>query len=907
MDIVTIDFETYYTREYSLSKMTTEAYVRDPNFEVIGVSIKVNNYPTDWYSGSDPGRFLRQLDYSDKAILSHNSAFDAAILSWHYGIRPKLWLDTLSMARGLGHAATTGVSLKALASYYHLGDKGDEVVRTIDMRRADFSPDAMARFAAYCVQDTDLTYALFRKLAKGFPAREIELIDLIIRMYTEPTIELDGNLLCSHLVEVIKRKEEMLAKFSGEDARATLMSNPKFADYLRACGVEPPVKISKTTGKPTYAFSKTDKEFLALLEHPDERVSTAAAARLGTKSTIEETRTRSLLEVSARGSLPILLHYYGAHTGRLSGGGGLNLQNLPRGGAIRRALRAPAGKALVVCDSAQIEARVVAWLAGQDDLVQAFAEKRDVYCEFASEVYGRTITKSDKVERFVGKTCLGANTRVLTRRGWVPIVAVRNDDQLWDGIEWVSHHGVSFMGVKPTISLSGVELTPDHAILTGPTQWDSAQHVLTHANVFQSALSLATLPSLDMRNIHPQQESCGVGSQFVDAEGVDQNYHTTEVIYAPEDQLHVIRAPSAKHLTNVGGSTKPHYRTTCTAADYLTGCHLQSTDVTTRQTACSERMVDAEYMCATSGAQTLQHSSYMPRHYQDGMIQAWIWTGLTTTAGTNQETYGSQQGLKTPQTNVASMISKPVFDILNSGSRNRFTILTNEGPIIVHNCILGLGYSMGPTRFKEALALGMGGIKVELSDIEASTIVGLYRNKNHKIVNLWNRCGVALNYINGGMDMPIAPEVLPSLMATKDGILLPNGMMIRYPALQPSGEGVGYCYASTPRAYQEAIKAKVLGQSPDVDKMTRIYGGKVVENCVQALARIVVTEQMLEISKRYKVALQVHDEVVVVCDEHEAEECKAFVEAVMSRPPAWAPNLPVACEADFGTSYGEIK
>lgn len=626
MDIVTIDFETYYTREYSLSKMTTEAYVRDPNFEVIGVSIKVNNYPTDWYSGYDPGRFLRQLDYSDKAILSHNSAFDAAILSWHYGIRPKLWLDTLSMARGLGHAATTGVSLKALASYYHLGDKGDEVVRTIDMRRADFSPDAMARFAAYCVQDTDLTYALFRKLAKGFPAREIELIDLIIRMYTEPTIELDGNLLCSHLVEVIKRKEEMLAKFSGEDARATLMSNPKFADYLRACGVEPPVKTSKTTGKPTYAFSKTDKEFLALLEHPDERVSTAAAARLGTKSTIEETRTRSLLEVSARGSLPILLHYYGAHTGRLSGGGGLNLQNLPRGGAIRRALRAPAGKALVVCDSAQIEARVVAWLAGQDDLVQAFAEKRDVYCEFASEVYGRPITKSDKVERFVGKTC-----------------------------------------------------------------------------------------------------------------------------------------------------------------------------------------------------------------------------------------------------------------------------------------ILGLGYSMGPTRFKEALALGMGGIKVELSDIEASTIVGLYRNKNHKIVNLWNRCGVALNYINGGMDMPIAPEVLPSLMATKDGILLPNGMMIRYPALQPSGEGVGYCYASTPRAYQEAIKAKVLGQSPDIDKMTRIYGGKVVENCVQALARIVVTEQMLEISKRYKVALQVHDEVVVVCDEHEAEECKAFVEEVMSRPPAWAPNLPVACEADFGTSYGEIK
>lgn len=626
MDIVTIDFETYYDREFSLSKMTTEAYVRDPRFEVIGLSIKVNNHPTDWYSGSNPGAFLRQLKYDSRAILSHNSAFDAAILSWHFGIKPKLWLDTLSMARGLGHAATTGLSLKALASYYRLGEKGDEVHHTLGKRRADFTPDEMARFGAYCVQDTDLTYALFRRLAKGFPPSEIQLIDLILRMYTEPTIELDKSVLTNHLTDVVARKEAILAKFDNEDARAILMSNPKFAEYLRSCGLEPPTKISKTTGKPTFAFSKTDKEFLDLLEHPDERVSAAAAARLGTKSTIEETRTASLLEVSKRGRLPILLNYYGAHTGRLSGGGGLNLQNLPRGGAIRRALVAPEGKTLVVSDSAQIEARVVAWLAGQHDLVQSFSQKRDVYREFASEVYGRPITKADKVERFLGKTC-----------------------------------------------------------------------------------------------------------------------------------------------------------------------------------------------------------------------------------------------------------------------------------------ILGLGYSMGPARFREALALGLGGMKLQITETEAKRIVDIYRNKNHKITSLWNRCSAALNRMLSGMDMEIAPEVLPSLVAKNDGIHLPNGMLIRYPALQESGEGVGYVYAAAPRAFQEATKAKVLGQSPDPAKMTRIYGGKVVENIVQALARIVVTDQMLEIGRRYKVALQVHDEVVVVCDRDEAEECKAYVEEVMSKPPAWAPDLPVACEAAYGTSYGEVK
>ena len=116
MDLVTLDFETYYDRDYSLSKMTTEAYVRDPRFEVIGVGVKVNDHATDWYSGADTGRFLHSMDYSDKAILCHNTAFDGAILGWRFGIKPKLWLDTLSMARPK-HQMTVGGSLKNLAAH----------------------------------------------------------------------------------------------------------------------------------------------------------------------------------------------------------------------------------------------------------------------------------------------------------------------------------------------------------------------------------------------------------------------------------------------------------------------------------------------------------------------------------------------------------------------------------------------------------------------------------------------------------------------------------------------------------------------------------------------------------------------------------------------------------------------
>ena len=201
MKVITIDFETYYSREYSLSKMTTEAYIRDPRFEVIGVGIKVDDNEPDWYSGDDVGRFLNSLDYSEDAILAHNTVFDGAILSWIYGIKPKFWFDTLSMARPFHHA-NVGGSLKALANHYKLGQKGDEIIQGLGKRRKDFSPQELDRYADYCLQDINLTYKLYEKLKYKVPVSELMIIDQTIRMYTEPTIQLDKQVLSDHLQKV---------------------------------------------------------------------------------------------------------------------------------------------------------------------------------------------------------------------------------------------------------------------------------------------------------------------------------------------------------------------------------------------------------------------------------------------------------------------------------------------------------------------------------------------------------------------------------------------------------------------------------------------------------------------------------------------------------------------------------
>ena len=626
MDIYTIDFETYYDRDYSLSKITTEKYVRDDRFEAILLGIKKNNGPVKWVPKPMIEPFLKAIDFSKSAILCHNTAFDGAILSWRYGIRPKLWLDTMSMARPL-HNVTVGGSLKALAQYYKLGAKGDEVINALGKRYADFSKDELGRYAAYCVNDVELTYQLWLRLKKELPSSELLVIDQTLRMYTEPKIELDVPLLKKHLMMVRERKNDMLKELAdvvgmGEQFDPTalktlLMSNAQFAKLLNLLGVTAPTKTSARTGKETFAFSKTDQAFLALLEHPNDHVRAAAEARLGVKSTLEETRTEAFIGIASRGPLPIMLNYYGAHTGRFSGGDKVNLQNLPSRGdtTIRQALKAPEGYEIIACDSSQIEARTVAWLAGQDDLVQAFCEGRDVYSEFASEVYGRTITKADYTERFVGKTC-----------------------------------------------------------------------------------------------------------------------------------------------------------------------------------------------------------------------------------------------------------------------------------------ILGLGYGMGADKFRKTLALS----KIVIDENEAERIVRLYRQKYWKIVQLWQTCGQVLKDMVGNRNGTLKEVITYD----KEGIRLPNYLRITYPALRQTKDG--FQYINDARTYRKAVKDRVAGGTLDDLPWTKIYGGKVTENIVQALAGIIVRKQMVDIGLAgYHVAFQVHDENVCIVPAEGAEQAEEHIIQIMSVPPVWAPDLPVACEAGRASNYGE--
>ena len=385
--ILVIDFETRWDRkDYTLSKMATEQYIRDPRFKAFGCCIKTYDVPgIVWVTHKDLADTFNAIDWSTTAVLAHNAQFDVAILSYVYGHQPCFIFDSLSMARAL-RGVEVGNSLAKLANEFGLPPKGQAVHSTDGLE--ELTHEIEFELAEYCKHDTFLCEEVFKRLIKDYPAKELRLIDLTLKMFTNPVLELDKEMLREALVEESIKRTELLNRLGIEEA--TLASNDKFASVLSGMGIAPPKKISKTTGKEALALAKNDAHFQALLNSDNEDVALLCEARLAVKSTLERTRAQRFLDISERGRLPVPLNYYGAHTGRWSAskGSGLNLQNLKRGSFLRKSIQAPAGYSLVVCDLAQIEPRVLAWMCDYTDLLEIFASGKDAYAQFGAQMFG---------------------------------------------------------------------------------------------------------------------------------------------------------------------------------------------------------------------------------------------------------------------------------------------------------------------------------------------------------------------------------------------------------------------------------------------------------------------------------------------------------------------------------------
>jgi hypothetical protein len=406
--ILAIDFETRWSsKSYTLTKMTTEEYIRDERFKAFGACARIlgSDEPIRWVGGPDLPEFFSGIDWGRTAVLAHNAQFDVSILEWVYNAHPAFIFDTLSMARAL-RGVEVGNSLAKLAADFSLPEKGKAVHSTDGLQ--ELTPDIERELAAYCTHDVYLCEEIFTRLVSGYPAKELRLIDMTLKMYTRPVLELDQNMLLDAIEEEREHREGLLSKL-GIDEKV-LASNDQFAQALKTLGVTPPMKKSKTTGKPALALAKNDALFQALLNSDNPDVAALCEARLKVKSTTERTRAQRFYNIASRGTLPVPLSYFGASTGRwtASKGSAINMQNLKRGSFLRKAIMAPEGHQLVVGDLSQIEPRVLAWLADYEELLAIFRSGGDPYAQFGAQMFGIPgMTKdSHPVERQSAKSAL---------------------------------------------------------------------------------------------------------------------------------------------------------------------------------------------------------------------------------------------------------------------------------------------------------------------------------------------------------------------------------------------------------------------------------------------------------------------------------------------------------------------
>jgi DNA polymerase bacteriophage-type len=386
--IITIDFETYWdTKEgYTLSKMTTEEYIRHDKFRAFGACVHVygSDEPIRWFGDTELREYLDGVDWGRTAVLAHNAQFDVSIMEWRYNARPCFIFDTLSMARAL-RGVEVGNSLAKLASDFGLPDKGTAVHSTNGVHELDAALER--ELAEYCKHDVFLCEEIFRRLVDAYPSKELRLVDMTLKMYTRPVLQLDPNMLTDAILDEKEKREALLQKLGVEET--ALASNQQFAALLKTLNVVPPTKVSKTTGKEALALAKSDALFQTLLNSEREDVALLCEARLRVKSTTERTRAQRFLEISQRGALPVPLSYYGAQTGRwtASKGSAINMQNLKRGSFLRKAIMAPDGHQLVVGDLSQIEPRVLAWLSDYTSMLDIFRAGGDPYAAFGAQMF----------------------------------------------------------------------------------------------------------------------------------------------------------------------------------------------------------------------------------------------------------------------------------------------------------------------------------------------------------------------------------------------------------------------------------------------------------------------------------------------------------------------------------------
>jgi len=886
-----LDFETYWGKDYTLSKMSTIEYVTNPQFELTGLGYQYIGKNSIFLPPKEIEKFLEYISRdadgcSQYTIIGQNLKFDCLILARQFGIFPRYTVDTKDLDRIWD--ARDSHKLAHMAKKWD-SPKPKGVTKQFEgLHWADMSGEKRQQLAEYTKTDVEIEADLFQKLLPLVPNPEIELrlATQTLQMYLKPQIEIDIemglDLKDKMRLEMLKPLED-LREVGLDCSHEDISGNIKFVELLNqelSENEQVPMKMGKNKMIP--ALAREDEGLRYLLSHDKENVRLLANARLSIKSwPLHIKRVDNLINQAtcSDGLIGAPLSYYAGHLGRWGGTEKINLQNLGgrgRGqpvhsliGQIRHLLKAPNGFVFGVSDFSQIEARVLAWLAGQNDLVQIFANGGSPYSNLASEIFQEPVRKpkdsdSEDVRKDLavkygfGKDgilgCIGCGSKIFTKWGYKNIEDITLQDEVWDGYKWVQHQGIAYQGKKKCVQIGKVWLTPEHEILL-LDGWTTAAELNMNNRQLEKNMGILLLPKLN----EGQQEELSPSN--VVAPVVDKLLHQ-ETIWSLEN-LHAVVSVLKRHPAKLRAIRHLYHRPINN--NFLIEFVRSLADVKQNHI---EDMVKEVLECGPIGSKIESLFLTIWQRYRGGIIRNLTSTELTMIGDMNLTISDSLPNLKTLET----------ADILYSGNHRRF----QTESFVVSNCGYGMGTNKFYTRCRENEDLRplFDSGKYDWDFVDK--LIKTYRAKYAMIPQFWQTVEKAwkfvTNYTKEIVELPKNLKFWHENGATFIG--LPSGRFIRYP------------YAS------------INKRGDLLYRWGKLWGGSITENIVQAVARDLLAESLLRLADaRYNLLLTVHDEIIALLNNSTAELWLQGMIDVMCMQPKWAEGLPLAAEGKIVKRY----
>ena len=956
---LSVDIETYSSVDIRSSG--AYAYAESPDFQILLIGYRFDDM--DEAEIVDLSRLTNRKDAADFVRMRHpdlfyaltdrrtiktafNANFERVCLEKYFGyMDPEQWQCTMVRCGAAGLPMSlegAGAALhlpedkaklktgKALINYFCKPCKPTRTNGGRTRNLPDHDRDKWELFKEYCARDVDTEHTILDIVGHDALTDGEQAVWELDQRMNDNGIRLDIGFV-EGILEYSEHRNEELKR---EAKELTGLENPNSLAQLKGWLAE--------QGVETETLTKADVARI-LSGDCGETVRRVLKIRQALGKTSAKKYAAMMDAVCEDHRLRGILQYYGASRSGRWAGRIVQVHNLPQNHLedldwvrekikerdfeavelvygelafifsqlIRTAFIPSEGNTFIVSDFSAIEARVLAWVAGEKWRMDVFKNGGDIYCQSASAMFGVPVEKHgiNGHLRQKGKVaelaCIADGSPVLTDKGLIPIQDVTTDMKLWDGEDWVSHDGVIYKGEKEVITYEGLTATKDHLVWVegkpepvpfGVAASSGAHLVQTGDGRRKIRLGEDNKPGEEMeQELESVLYADGVPRLWRRPMDAPEQFDQREVkrmsaMLSAEADPEVVRQKANGSKAEMHKSERQRLPELRSEGDQVLLSQCEGGRALSDRDPRSSGQIDGagpdrlkRGLCSReSEIRGTGDQSGQPAEHDTVPIRAKVLAIRGERCGAEavirDDTRADHRGCEEGSTGKTESLERDrkkvrVYDIRNAGRHHRFTVSGK----LVHNC----GYQGGVGAMKQMDSSGA------IPEEELPGIVSMWREASPNIVRLWGSMEKAAKKAirdrrPKSRPVPVAKDVAFYYENHALKMQLPSGRCLSYWDARVTRKDDG----------REHIIYEGVNQTTKQWNEVETYGGKLVENCIQAIARDCLALTMERVAAAgLSIVMHVHDEIVVDCPKDHVDGAYNYIEMAMSTPPHWAPGL----------------